>query len=178
MTITQAVIAGFVQGITEFFPISSSGHLVILHHLFGLKEAQLAFDVFLHLGTVAAVVVFFWKDIVALFDNDKQLLWFLALGSVPTFVIGFLFKDVIEQLFVSPRIVGWMLLVTGGWIAVASLVSSILRKANAQAPVGIVNSLIIGVAQGIAIMPGISRSGATISTGLLLGLNERSAVRF
>ena len=179
MSIYQAIISGIVQGVTEFFPISSSGHLVILHEIFGLKETQVAFDVFLHLGTILAVAIFFWKDILELFVKNRRLLWIILVGSIPAFLIGILFKDRIEELFGAPRVVGYMLIVTGVWIGAGSIAVFLRKKAAMPAArTGFFNAVIIGIAQGIAIMPGISRSGSTISTGLILGLEPEAAARF
>lgn len=178
MNITQAIISGVVQGITEFFPVSSSGHLVILHNLFGLKEPLVAFDIFLHLGTVVAILIFFFKDILGLFTKDRKVLVLLILGSIPAFIIGFLFKDIFESLFGMPKVVGYMLGLTGGWLILGSIGNDYLTKAGARKDLGILNSIIIGIAQAIAIVPGISRSGATIATGMLLGLDKELAFRF
>ncbi len=175
MNITQALILGIVQGITEFFPISSSGHLVLLQSLFGLKEPQIAFDIFLHFGTLVAIVIFFCRDILRLFTSDKRLLYFLVIASVPTAIIGFLFKDVVEKFFGMPKVVGYMLLITGLWLSLASLY---IKRIGTKKDLGVANSLIIGVAQGIAVMPGISRSGATIATGIMTGLDKELSFRF
>ncbi|MDD5495747.1 MAG: undecaprenyl-diphosphate phosphatase [Candidatus Omnitrophica bacterium] len=178
MTIAQAVISGIVQGATEFFPISSSGHLVILHAIFGIKEPQMAFDIFLHFGTLLAVLIFFRNDILKLFTSGKRTLLFIVVGSIPTFALGMLFKDVVESFFAKPGIVGFMLLLTGFWLLAAGLYTIYLKRSGLKRPQNIWNSLVIGLAQGISIMPGISRSGATIATGMLLGLDKETAFRF
>jgi len=175
MTIYQAVILGIVQGVTEFFPISSSGHLVIAQGLFGFKGPQLAFDILLHLGTLVAIVIFFWKDILGLFGKDRRLLYLLVLSSIPTFIIGLCFKDVVENFFGMPRIAGYMLVVTGLWLGSAAVYSA---KKKAPRGLGAANSIMIGIAQGIAVMPGISRSGATIATGILAGLDRELSFKF
>jgi len=175
MSILQAIILGIVQGITEFFPISSSGHLAILQSLFGLKEPQIAFDIFLHLGTLASVLIFFRKEISRLFTTDRKWLFFIIVASIPTFIIGFTFKDVVERSFNSPKLVAAMLGITGAWLILASVGA---KKAEPGKGLSILNSILIGIAQGIAVMPGISRSGATIATGILRGLDKELAVRF
>ena len=175
MGIFQAIIFGIVQGITEFFPISSSGHLVILQALMGLKEPQLAFDIFLHLGTLLSILIFFRKDILRLFGEDKRLFLLLVIASIPTFIIGFLFKDTVERFFAMPKVVGSMLGLTGAWLVLASLYTK--RQPVKKGP-GILNSILIGIAQGVAIMPGISRSGATIATGILTGLDRELSFKF
>ena len=175
MTVSQALIFGAVQGITEFFPVSSSGHLAILQALFGLKEPQIDFDIFLHLGTLLSILVFFRKSILALFGKDKKTLLYLITASVPTFIIGFSFKDAVERFFGMPAVVGYMFIVTGIWLTLASV---FVKKPGPRKEPGVLNSLAIGIAQGIAVMPGISRSGATVATGLFAGLEKEAAFRF
>ena len=123
MTIWQSVLSGIVQGITEFFPVSSTGHLVLLHNYFGFHESQIFFDIMLHIATGLAVLVYFWKDVKNLFSQDKNLGLLIVLGSVPTFIIGFLFAGVIEKFFVSTKLVGVALLVTGFWLIAANIVN-------------------------------------------------------
>jgi Uncharacterized bacitracin resistance protein len=178
MTIIQAVVSGVVQGITEFFPISSSGHLVLLHNIMGFKEEMLAFDLFLHFGTIISVVAFFWKDIFQMFQKDTRLLKFIIIASIPTFIIGMVFKDIVERLFSMPSAVGYSLIVTGIFLLVASTCGIYWKIVRRSRPLGVVNSIIIGIAQGIAIVPGVSRSGATIGTALIAGLNESEALKF
>lgn len=178
MTLLQAVCLGAAQGVTEFFPISSSGHLVIIQHLLGLRDPQVAFDVFLHIGTLVSVVLFFHRDIIALFGKDRRMLMPLIAASIPTFIIGFFFKDIIEQYFGMPVFAGYMLLVTGLWLIAASVYASrTAGKKTVQVP-GLAGSLLVGTAQGIAILPGVSRSGATIATGMLAGIEKEAACRF
>jgi len=178
MTTPQAIISGVVQGITEFFPISSSGHLVILHSLFGVREETVAFDVFLHFGTLISIVVFFRKDIINMLGRDRKMLKFILAACVPTFIMGILFKDAVEALFSNVRFVGAALIATGIFLLFASL-SAICRKSlHKTGPLGMVNSIVIGIAQGIAIVPGISRSGSTIGTALIAGLDEETSLKF
>ena len=176
MDIYHAVMLGIVQGITEFFPISSSGHLVILQNLLGLEEPQMAFDIFLHLGTSAAVIIFFRKDILGLFRGDRKTLSFILIATIPTFIIGFFFKDAVESFFRSARIAGYMLIVTGIWLGLASRISHI--REGEKKELGPANSVMIGISQGVAVIPGISRSGATIATAMLLGIDKEKACRF
>ena len=181
VTIAEAAILGAVQGVTEFFPISSSGHLVIMQGVFGIKEPQVAFDVFLHLGTLVSVLVFFRAEILALFVSRTRKLFMLAAASVPTFIIGFLSKGPVERYFGMPRLVGFMLLVTGAWLFAAVIFQrrrAVSGKAATQAEPGLWGALAIGVAQGVAVIPGISRSGATIATGIMAGLEKRAACAF
>ena len=177
MTLLQAIILGAVQGITEFFPISSSGHLVIIQGLFGMKEPMLAFDIFLHLGTTAAVLIYFRKDIIDILTKDRRIALYIAVASIPTFIIGFMFKEVVEELFTRPHIVGYMLLATGALLITSSFYTRFTRRESTK-KIGWVNSLIVGTAQGIAIIPGISRSGATITSGILSGIDKEQAFKF
>lgn len=176
MAIFQAIILGIVQGITEFFPVSSKGHLVIVQGLFGMKEPKLAFDIFLHLGTLLAVVIYFRNDIRWLFGKNRKELYYIIIASIPTFIVGFFFKDMIEQYFGMPRVTGYMMLVTGAYLISASVYTRL--KKHADKKLGLGNSLAVGVAQSVAVLPGISRSGATIVTGILTGMNHHTAFRF
>lgn len=168
---------GAVQGITEFFPISSSGHLVILQGIFGMKEPQLAFDIFLHLGTLVSILVYFHKEILNMITRERRTAFYIILASIPTFIIGLMFKDAAEELFARPHLVGYMLLATGLWLISASLYDK-SGKAGSPKKIGFINSLLIGVSQGIAVIPGISRSGATIGAGILSGIGKEAAFRF
>ncbi|MCX5686113.1 MAG: undecaprenyl-diphosphate phosphatase [Candidatus Omnitrophica bacterium] len=173
MTIAQAMILGAVQGITEFFPISSSGHLVVLQSLLGLKE-EFAFDVFLHLGTTAAILIYFRKEVTSLLTDIRSIALIVA-ASVPTFIIGLSFKDAVEKFFGMPNVVGYMLVLTGILLLAASFYERFMLPRRG---LGFINSVIIGIAQGIAVMPGISRSGTTIGTGMLCGIDKEKAFRF
>ena len=190
MNIFQAIILGVIQGITEFFPISSSGHLMIFQALFGMKEPMLAFDIFLHFGTLVAIAIFFHKDIINLFADrplstdagrptrstgGRSAMVYLIIATIPTAIIGFLFKDAVENLFGMPKAVGAMLVVTGAWLFFASARS---KKVKEPSKLNFLNSFIIGIAQGIAVVPGISRSGATIGAGLATGLEREVAFKF
>jgi undecaprenyl-diphosphatase len=181
----QAAWLGLVQGITEFLPISSSGHLVLGQRLLGLKEPELLFDVSVHVGTLAAVLFFFrddlWSMLRGLWAHDqaarqgRRLLWLVVWGSLPTAALGLLFKDLFESLFASTTAVGTALIFTG-------LLLTLTRFSPAQgrgpAETGWGRALLIGLAQGLAIVPGLSRSGTTISAGLLLGLDRRLAAHY
>lgn len=178
MSVIQAVILGIVQGVTEFFPISSSGHLVLMQSVFGLKGEMLAFDVFLHFGTIVSVLVFFRKDIAAIFRGDISILKFIILGSIPTFIIAILLKKRVEGFFENPVVVGYCLIATGLFLLVSSGCAFYNKKMKREKSLGLSNSIAIGIAQGIAVIPGISRSGATIGTSLISGLGEGAAVKF
>ncbi len=171
MSFFEAIISGIVQGVTEFLPISSSGHLVILHRLIGLKEPQLVFDIFLHLGTLAAIFIVFWNDILDIFTR-KRVGFFVIVGSAATVLFVLLFGSAAESPFSNVKLVGAMLMVTGAWLILGNFIR--FGTEGMSTP----KAFLIGLAQGIATLPGISRSGATISTGLFLGLDGQAAARF
>ncbi len=197
----HAVVLGAIQGLTEFLPVSSSGHLVIAQHLFGLKEPEILFDVGVHLGTLAAVLFYFRRDLagilaalarygVRLFnvgamrsalriDADLRMAWLIIIGSVPTAVIGLLMKKVADQLFGSMLLAGCMLLITGGLLFLTRFAPALAAPARGGEPLfGSPKAFAIGVVQGLAIIPGISRSGSTIAAALFLGLSRDTAARF
>lgn len=188
MTLLEAMFLGIVQGLTEFLPISSSGHLVLFQALLGLREPQLLFDVMVHFGTLLAVIFYFRSDLLALMidmgsilskkakqGTGMRLLSLILLASLPAGVIGIFFKDWFETLFNQPRLAGGMLLITGTLLYLTRWAQI---KEKGLLEMGWTEALLIGVAQGIAILPGISRSGATIATGLFLGLNREWAGKF
>ncbi|MFH0839171.1 MAG: undecaprenyl-diphosphate phosphatase [Candidatus Omnitrophota bacterium] len=185
MTIVEAFISGCIQGIAEFFPISSSGHLVLLHHLFGIDKPHVTFDVLLHVGTLCSIFIFFRTDIIKMFTTQKKLALTIIIGSIPTAIIGFIYKDTIEALFVKPRIVGFMFLLTALFLLLAAAREKFFPSTSARNTTGktgkipsFLAALVIGTVQGIAIIPGLSRSGATISTGILAGVEREMAVTF
>jgi undecaprenyl-diphosphatase len=172
MSFLEAIISGIIQGITEFLPISSSGHLVIFHNLIGLKDPQIFFDIFLHLGTLIAIFIVFGKDIVDVFTVKKKYLFFLSLATLVTVVFILFFNKNIEAAFSSVKSVGKMLIFTGIWLILGSFI-----RFGSEGFSGF-KAVLIGLAQGISALPGISRSGATISTGLFLGIGPQNAARF
>jgi undecaprenyl-diphosphatase len=188
MDIIQAIILGIVQGATEFIPISSSGHLVLVPWLFGWDPPGLVFDTVVHWGTLVAVLAYFWRDWLALItawlrglcrwdwrDPEARLMWLLILGSIPAAVMGFLLEDFFESLFGKPAWVGVFLLVTAGLLALSERLGERTRELEyLRWP----DALAIGLGQAAAIAPGISRSGATIATGLFRGLQRPAAARF
>lgn len=193
----QAAVLGIIQGLTEFLPVSSSGHLVLLQNLFGLTEPELFFDICLHVGTLVAVCTVFRRDIrdviIALANlpalkkktgswskvyaaNESIRLGFLIVaGSIPTVFLGLLFKEMADILFGSVAIVGVMLLTTGLLLWLTRKIKTTGRPLNRMT---VKDALIIGFVQGLAIIPGISRSGATIATALYLGIDRGLAGRF
>jgi undecaprenyl-diphosphatase len=192
MTILQAVILGIVQGLTEFLPISSSAHLVLVPALLGWTipaDFNFIFDVLVQVGTLAAVIIFFWKDILEILsavvrgllsrtpfkEPQARLGWFVILATIPAGIFGLLVKPLVESAFSSPTATALMLIVTAVILFVCERIGKperSLDKINWQ------DALWIGLAQAIAIFPGISRSGSTIGAGLLRNLKRESAARF
>ncbi len=174
MTLLQAFILGIVQGIAEFLPISSSGHLVLLQNWFGLAEAQVTFDVLLHFATLLAVLIFFWKKIIHL---DKKTMAMIVLANIPTVLVGFLLADFLDQIFTSIPLVSLMLLVTAGLNFFSDKKLALKTQTDPQ-PLTFKNSFLVGLAQAVAITPGISRSGSTVFAGLQTGLDRETAFEF
>jgi undecaprenyl-diphosphatase len=166
------IILGIIQGVTEFLPVSSSAHLVIAEKLLGINEHLIAVFVILHLGTSLALVIFFFQDILNLLRNFR-LLSYIIIVTLITGIIGLSGKDFFERLFDSPRLVAVALIVTG--------IILLLTKKFMQAKRNTLNlkdAVILGFTQGVAIIPGISRSGMTISTLLFRGLDREVSFRF
>jgi undecaprenyl-diphosphatase len=186
MTVFEAIVLGLTQGAAEFLPISSSGHLVIVPALFGWDHPPLAFDVLLHLGTLLAVVVYFRADLrrmmLGFFSrgpehaSERRLAWLIIIGTIPTGMIGLAFDDVFERLFGAVAYVGVFLLVTAAVLTLAEWLSR--QRSHDPAAMRWWQAALIGVAQGAAIAPGISRSGATMAAGLGIGLDREQAARF
>lgn len=186
----QAIILGLVQGLTEFLPISSSGHIrIISQFLPNNADPGAAFTAITQLGTEAAVLVFFWRDIVRILKNwfgslvgrvdkkdpDARMGWFIILGSLPIGILGLLLEDYIDTSFRSLWIVATMLIVFGIFLAIADRIGKEQRTLeNLTAKHGI----IYGFAQALALIPGVSRSGGTITAGLLMGYTREAAARY
>lgn len=175
----MAVILGIIQGITEWLPVSSSGHLALMQHFFGVHP-PLIFDMLLHLGTLAAVVAYFRNDLISL-ASDILLLdtksegfrigLLIILASVPTALIGLTMEDYFAGMFTDIPLVGLALIITG-------IVLFLTRNKSGEKNISIVPALVMGLFQGFAVAPGISRSGMTISAGILLGIDRKKAARF
>ena len=184
MSWIQALLLGLLQGLTEYLPVSSSGHLAIGQALFGLDDgsSNLAFTVLLHVATVLSTVVILWSEIVWLFKDLFKFKWNegtkyivnILISMIPVAIVGFFFKDKIEEIFGSGLfIVGIMLLVTA-----ALLTFSYFAKPRQKEHISPIHAFIIGIAQACAVMPGLSRSGSTIATGLLLGNKKEKLAQF
>jgi undecaprenyl-diphosphatase len=184
VNILQAIILGLVQGVTEFVPVSSSGHLIIAHRLLGISETGLAFDVALHLGTLLALVIFFYKDIAELAaalvrkTAYSRLAWLLVFATLPAAVIGVLLEDMAESSFRSVRLVAVNLIVVGVVMIMAERHLAKLPKPTSLQGISGRQAIAVGLAQAAALIPGVSRSGGTISVGLLAGLDRVAAARF
>ena len=191
MSILQSLVLGAVQGLTEFLPISSSGHLIVLPNLVGWNIQSLAFDVTVHLGTLAALVVFFFKDLWRIgtafladvwekeedFDSyteDGKWGLYILLGSIPAGILGYFLQDRIKGDLRSSLYVAIFLLVGSALMFFAEKLSNWKK----DEPVNLTKALIIGLFQSFALLPGISRSGSTISGGMLFGLNRKKAAKF
>lgn len=201
MTILQAIILGIVQGLTEFIPVSSSAHLIIVPWLFGWNDpalTSLPFDVALHLGTLIAVLAFFASDWVRLIraglaslverkigaDPDRRLAWLLLIGCIPGGIVGVLAESKINDLFHAPGtpvrpaaiiVMGLILALLGALLFTAERLARHTRKME---DLTLKDSILIGLAQALAVFPGVSRSGSTITAGLALGLERPTAARY
>ena len=186
MSFIAIIVLGIIQGLTEFFPVSSSGHLVLFQNMFGLKEPQIFVDVMLHVGTLFSLFVFLRRELLQLFkgfllfvrnprkqhtDPRMKRIFALAVASIPTALIGYFFSDFFESLFASLRAVGFALVFTGCYLFLTKWVRT--RQKNF-----LVHPFIIGILQGAAIVPGFSRSGLTIGGAMFLGWKREEAARF
>ncbi|GMO49923.1 MAG: undecaprenyl-diphosphate phosphatase [Treponemataceae bacterium] len=179
MNIFQAIILGVVQGITEFLPVSSSGHLVLLQKIFGISEPALFFDTMVHVGTLVAVCAALRNDIWNILRRIIQpLTGLLIIATIPAVIIALLFKNKIESAFESGAFLGFAFLLTALALALSELLSRRQGTSRGLPGMSAVDALVIGVMQGIAIIPGVSRSGFTLSGALSLKLERGFAARF
>jgi undecaprenyl-diphosphatase len=191
LELLQAIILGIVQGLTEFLPVSSSGHLLLGQYFLGLDQNRfgLSFDVALHMGTLIAVVSYFWRDLIRMVraflrsfayrdlknDPDQRLAYLVIASAAPAALIGFLFGDFFEDTVRSPWVVVFNFILVGVLFIVGEAVGTRTRRAS---KLGFGEAVSIGLAQSMALVPGVSRSGATITLGLLLGLRREEAAKF
>ncbi|MBM7581465.1 undecaprenyl-diphosphatase [Caldicoprobacter guelmensis] len=197
MSLLYAIFLGILQGLTEFLPISSSGHLVIAQEVFKIEGASLAFDVILHVGTLVAVLIYYWRDVLSLISeffvligdyirgkNPKLLdhsrpyrvlMVMIIIATIPTALIGIIFNDLFSRLFETADFVGFELIVTGILLWIANGIVGGRKDLKNMTPL---DAVTVGLMQGLAITPGISRSGATIFGGLIRGLSRELATRF
>jgi undecaprenyl-diphosphatase len=189
MPIYQVVVLAIVQALTEFLPISSTAHLVLIPWLFGWKDGGLTFDVALHAGTLVAVIIYFFQDWVQIIaqgfglrigrdpdlKQNRNLLWLLAIASIPIGIIGYLFDKEADTTWRQPYVIGTMLILVGivMWIAEKRRIGS-----KSMSTIQMSDGIAVGLAQAVAVIPGTSRSGATISAGLFRNMNRETAARF
>ena len=177
ITLIQAIILGIIQGITEWLPISSSGHLVIFQSLFSISQPVI-FDIFLHLGSLVVILIMFRKDILALIKGalkkEKEhlnFLLYLIIASIPIAIVGFFLNSYIKSIFNNLTAVGLSLIFT-------SIMLFLSKKAKQNSNLTLKNTYIIGMFQAIAILPGVSRSGMTLSSGLMQNIKQQQLIRF
>ncbi len=189
MPLFQVIVLAIVQGITEFLPVSSSAHLTILPWLLGWKDPGLEFDIALHVGTLLAVLGYFFKDWLQIvlegfgvnyggdpeLKPNRMLLWMIALGSIPAGIAGLVFREQAENAWRSPWIIGTMLILIGLLMWVAERISA---KSRNLSHLNFIDAGLIGLSQALAIVPGTSRSGITIATGLFRKFDRVAAARF
>jgi len=185
MDIIQAIALAFLQGLTEFLPVSSSAHLILLPVLIGWEDQGLAFDVAVHVGTLTAVVAFYRKDLAVIImawsrsvigkgmTDDAKLAWYVVLGTIPVGLVGITLPDVVETVLRSP------LVIAGATIVFAFLLWFAEKQAKEQrTTITLLDAVVIGLFQAVALIPGTSRSGITITAGLMTGLRREHAARF
>jgi len=180
MTLIQSVVLGILQGITEFLPISSSGHLVLAQKFFSFQTPPILFDALIHLGTIVAVIIYFWKDLLGILLNlknkeNQKLITFIVIGTIPVVIVGLILQDSIEKIFNSLFMVGISFLITAAILSVTIFVK------NPSKNIGKMNwldALFIGIFQAVAILPGVSRSGSTISSAIFRKIDGQTAFRF
>ena len=185
MTFLEAIILGLVQGLTEFLPVSSSGHLVLTQELMGVEDKGVTFEILVHFGTLLSVIIYFWKRLWGLFlsifppfkeerKEDRKMIGYLAIASVPAAIVGFSpLKDHFEGAYEKPALVGLLLVLTG-----AILFLPRLLKTKGTKEVGIKSAIAMGLGQALAILPGVSRSGSTIVSGMVSGTKSSAAAEF
>ena len=197
MSIIDALILGIIQGLTEFFPVSSSGHLVIFKNILNVNSPGIIMEISLHFGTVVAICVAFHRDIYLLIkeaktltctlirrkknlaraneDQETKILLAILIGNIPTVIIALIFESIFERFFNIPALASIMIIVTGVVLWATKLAHV---KEGGRNKVRFIDALIVGAAQGIAIIPGISRSGTTIATASFLGIKRELAAKF
>ncbi len=190
MNFFESIILGIVQGLTEFLPVSSSGHLVIFQNLFGISSKSVAFEIVVHIGTLLSILVVFYSDLINMIksfftgifkgnivesyksDYHFRFSILIIIGTIPAIIVGLFFKDFLESIFHNISIVGFTLIFTGLILFLTRFIK--VKQGNPN----MFQAIIIGITQAFAILPGISRSGMTISTSLFLGISRDEAARF
>jgi undecaprenyl-diphosphatase len=189
MPLYQAIILAIAQGLTEFFPVSSSAHLIVIPEFMHWKDGGLVFDVALHLGTLAAIIIYFFKDWIQVIanglgfsyagsrpdENSRSLLWYLVIGTIPGAIAGWKFDQYAEHALRSPYVIGAAAIIVAIYMAVADRASGEKKGLDQMSWPG---AIAVGIAQAFAIIPGVSRSGSTIATARLCHLDREAAARF
>jgi len=179
LTIIQSIILGLIQGITEFIPVSSSAHLAIIEKFWGI-QVPVAFNIVLHVATLIAILIVFWKDIINIIkeffsfklkSENFKVAVYIIIACIFTAIIGFSFKSLFKSFFTNLSIIGFALLITTFFLFMTKIK---IKSKN----LNFLNSVFVGISQGLALIPGISRSGSTISTGLILGIPKEKAIKF
>jgi len=187
----KAIVLGIVQGATEFIPVSSSGHLVLVPWFFGWQPSSLVFDTMLHWGTLLSIAAVFWRDFLKIIgatlrsiatrsmaDVNARLGWFIIVGSIPAAITGLLFDEFFETLFSSPTAAALFLLITAMLLISSELMIRHVAHMRQLDEMGWLDAIVIGLFQAIALAPGISRSGSTIAAGLARGIRREDAARY
>lgn len=183
MSLIESIVLGLVQGLGEFLPISSSAHLVLTPWVMGWQDPGLAFDVALHFGTLIAVLVYFWRDWVRLTRDgllgrntrEGRMFWYIIVATIPGGAFGLLFEDYISTVFRNPALIGAMLIAMGVALYLADRLAPAVRGLH---QIGWKESILIGISQAAAMIPGVSRSGITMMTGRLMGFDRETSARF
>jgi len=186
MEYMHAAVLALLQGLTEFLPISSSAHLILAPVLFGWPDQGLAFDVAVHIGTLIAVIIYFRDELRRMlfagvgslrgrWNSDAKLAWIVVVGTLPVVIAGLLFKSVIEEQLRDPRIIGYTAILFGLLLWYADATS---RRVRGEETLGWRDAILVGLAQAVALIPGTSRAGITMTAGLMLGLTREAAARF
>jgi undecaprenyl-diphosphatase len=176
MEIIQSIVLGVVQGLTEFLPISSSGHLALIPRLFRWQDLGLTFDMALHLGTLLALIIYFWADWLDIIKKWREpMLWLILVACIPAGLFGFKYEQTFETVFRDPRIIALFMIVFAGVLWLADVYG---RKKRELGSLNLLDAIVIGLLQVLALMPGVSRSGITMASGLFMGFSRRSAARF
>lgn len=190
MSFVEAIILGLVQGLTEFLPVSSSGHLVLTQKFLGVDDKGITFEILVHFGTLLSVLIYFWKQLWRMilsilppfkeeFARERRMIVYLAIASVPAGIVGFSpLKDLFEGTYEKPAVVGILLIVTGVILFLPRLFAKRLAQQSKENDVGTKSAIIMGIGQAFAILPGISRSGATIVSGMMAGVKSSAAAEF
>lgn len=175
MNAFQTIILGFVQGVTEFLPVSSSGHLILTRQLLGLESNCLLFDILLHVGSLGAVVTALWRDVLSLFKRPFKKFGLLVLATVPAALLGFLLQDFIDGVFGGGQWLWLTFALTGALLLVTERIS---RRNTNPKPLGVKQASAMGVMQAFALLPGLSRSGSTLFGGIAAGGKREEVAKF